>query len=100
MKAGVTPWHARWLVFAACLLSIDALANDTANPVSYPRAKAVATMQFVAARIEHAYQVFAPAFVGATTPPLPVILLWVALIGLDSYFVLRHDHHGHPNSPT
>lgn len=42
----------------------------------------------------------APAFVGATTPPLPVILLWVALIGLDAYLALRHDHHGHPNSPT
>ena len=41
-----------------------------------------------------------PAFVGATTPPLPVILLWVALIGLDAYLVLRHEHHDHPNSPA
>jgi len=68
MKTGLTSSHVRWLAFAACLLSIAALANDTANPVSYPRANAVATMQFVAARIERAYAIFAPAFVGALPP--------------------------------
>jgi hypothetical protein len=43
----------------------------------------------------------APApYVGSTTPPLPVILFWLAVIGVDAYLVLHNDHHGHPNSPT
>jgi hypothetical protein len=37
---------------------------------------------------------------GSSTPPLPVILVWLAVIGLDIYLLLRHDHNGHGNSPT
>ena len=41
-----------------------------------------------------------PQYTGTSTPPLPVIALWLGLIALDIYLVLRHDHHGHPNSPA
>jgi diguanylate cyclase (GGDEF)-like protein len=65
MKAGVTPWHPRWLALAACLLPVVALADGTTNHAAYPRADAVRTMQTIAARVEHAYQVFMPVFAGA-----------------------------------
>ncbi|MBS0569512.1 MAG: GGDEF domain-containing protein [Proteobacteria bacterium] len=64
----MTRTRARWLAFAACLLPVVAQANDSAESASYPRATAVATMQAIAARIEHTYAVFAPAFVGALPP--------------------------------
>jgi len=40
-----------------------------------------------------------PQFAGPGSPPLPVILVWLGVIGLDIYLLLRHDHNHHPNSP-
>jgi hypothetical protein len=41
-----------------------------------------------------------PHYTGSSTPPLPVIALWLGVIAVDIYLLLRHDHHhGHPNSP-
>jgi hypothetical protein len=35
------------------------------------------------------------------TPPLPVIGLWLAVIGVDVWLVTRNDHHVRiPNSPA
>jgi hypothetical protein len=41
-----------------------------------------------------------PQFVGPATPPLPVVLVWLAVIGLDIYLLARNDHNGRGNSPT
>ena len=32
-------------------------------------------------------------------PPLPVIAVWLAVLGVDIYILTRHHHH-HPNSPA
>jgi hypothetical protein len=41
-----------------------------------------------------------PHYGGFTSPPLPVIALWLGVIALDVYLIARNDHHGHPNSPA
>jgi hypothetical protein len=41
-----------------------------------------------------------PHYSGFSTPPLPVIALWLGVIALDIYLIARHDHNGHPNSPA
>ena len=41
-----------------------------------------------------------PQYIGSHTPPLPVILVWLAVIGLDIYLLVRNDHHNRGNSPT
>ena len=41
-----------------------------------------------------------PAFVGSSTPPLPVILVWLAVIGLDIYLLLKDHDDNRGNSPT
>ena len=42
-----------------------------------------------------------PGYTGSSTPPLPVILVWLSVLGADIYLLTRHDHHHHrvPNSP-
>jgi hypothetical protein len=42
-----------------------------------------------------------PANAGVPTPPLPVIAIWLAEIGLVVWIATRHDNHVHiPNSPA
>jgi hypothetical protein len=41
-----------------------------------------------------------PHYAGSSTPPLPVIALWLGMIALDIYLITRSNHHGHPNSPA
>lgn len=41
-----------------------------------------------------------PHYSGFSTPPLPVIALWLGVIALDIYLIARNDHNGHPNSPA
>lgn len=41
-----------------------------------------------------------PPHYGSSTPPLPVIALWLGVIALDIYLIARSNHHGHPNSPA
>ena len=36
---------------------------------------------------------------GPGWPPIPVILIWLAVLGLDIWILTRHHHHHHPNSP-
>ena len=35
---------------------------------------------------------------GSSTPPLPVIAVWLAVLAADVYILTRHHHH-HANSP-
>jgi hypothetical protein len=43
----------------------------------------------------------APAeFAGPGFPPLPVILIWLAVLGVDIYLLTKNHHHGVPNSPA
>lgn len=38
---------------------------------------------------------------GIGTPPLPVILLWLAVLGVDIYILTKNNHHHPiPNSPA
>ena len=38
---------------------------------------------------------------GIGTPPLPVILIWLAVLGVDIYILTKNDHHHPiPNSPA
>jgi hypothetical protein len=39
-------------------------------------------------------------FAGAGFPPLPVILIWLAVLGVDIYLLTKNHHHGVPNSPA
>lgn len=41
-----------------------------------------------------------PQVVGSSMPPIPVLLIWAAVIGLDAYLLLKHHHHRLPNSPA
>lgn len=41
-----------------------------------------------------------PHYTGFSTPPLPVIALWLGVIALDIYLITRNDHNGHANSPA
>lgn len=43
-----------------------------------------------------------PEYRGSRTPPLPVILVWLSVLGADIYLLTRHDHHHQrvPNSPA
>ena len=36
---------------------------------------------------------------GFVTPPIPVLLVWLGVIGLDVYLLTREHHHPVPNSP-
>jgi hypothetical protein len=36
---------------------------------------------------------------GSKWPPIPVILIWLAVLGVDIYALTKHHHHGVPNSP-
>jgi sterol desaturase/sphingolipid hydroxylase (fatty acid hydroxylase superfamily) len=37
---------------------------------------------------------------GQKWPPLPVILIWLAVLGVDLWILLKHNHHHNfPNSP-
>ena len=39
-------------------------------------------------------------YAGPGTPPIPVILIWLAVLGVDIYLLTRHHHHfHHANSP-
>lgn len=41
-----------------------------------------------------------PAFAGGT-PPIPVIMIWLAVLGLDIYLLFKNHHkHRFPNSPA
>jgi hypothetical protein len=43
----------------------------------------------------------APAeFAGPGFPPLPVVLIWLAVLGVDIYLLTKNHHHGVPNSPA
>jgi hypothetical protein len=33
-------------------------------------------------------------------PPIPVILVWLAVLGVDVYILAHHHHHHVPNSPA
>lgn len=35
-----------------------------------------------------------------TRPPIPVIILWLAVLGTIIYIATRHNHHHVPNSPA
>jgi hypothetical protein len=37
---------------------------------------------------------------GNEWPPIPVILIWLAVLGVDVYILTKHHHHGVPNSPA
>jgi hypothetical protein len=38
---------------------------------------------------------------GIGTPPIPVILIWLAVLGVDIYILTKNDHHPRiPNSPA
>jgi len=39
-----------------------------------------------------------PEYRGSSTPPLPVIAVWLAVLAADVYILTRH-HHNHANSP-
>jgi hypothetical protein len=39
-------------------------------------------------------------FAGPGFPPLPVILIWLAVLGVDIYLLTKNHHHGVPNSPA
>ncbi|HLO20140.1 MAG TPA: hypothetical protein VK192_06570 [Sphingomicrobium sp.] len=39
-----------------------------------------------------------PGYRGSSTPPLPVIAVWLAVLAADIYILTRHHHH-HANSP-
>jgi hypothetical protein len=43
-----------------------------------------------------------PAFAGpGGTPPIPVLLIWLAVLGLDIYLIFKtHHEHRFPNSPA
>jgi hypothetical protein len=42
-----------------------------------------------------------PQYAGRSTPPLPVIMVWLAVLGLDVYLLTKHGHsHPRPNSPA
>lgn len=42
-----------------------------------------------------------PEWAGPGTPPLPVILIWLAVLGVDVWILTRnHHHHPIPNSPA
>jgi hypothetical protein len=37
---------------------------------------------------------------GPAWPPLPVILIWLAVLGVNIYILTKSHHHGVPNSPA
>jgi hypothetical protein len=38
---------------------------------------------------------------GIGTPPIPVILIWLAVLGVDIYILTKNNHHHPiPNSPA
>lgn len=40
-------------------------------------------------------------YTGPSTPPLPVILVWLAVLGADIYLLTKNNHtHPVPNSPA
>lgn len=42
-----------------------------------------------------------PQYTGRSTPPLPVILIWLAVPGTDVYLLTKNNHtHPVPNSPA
>jgi hypothetical protein len=43
-----------------------------------------------------------PAYDNLASPPIPVILVWLATLGVVIYIATRHDHHhiSVPNSPA
>lgn len=42
-----------------------------------------------------------PGYTGPATPPLPVILIWLAVLGVDIYILTKNNHeHPLPNSPA
>ncbi|MDE2256554.1 MAG: GGDEF domain-containing protein [Xanthomonadaceae bacterium] len=88
MKAGVTPSHARWLTFAAMVLSASVLAGGRGDPEAYPRARAAATSQRLAAAIERNVSPLTPAvpaLVGARGAIEFQRLLGGIFLAMDSY---------------
>lgn len=41
-----------------------------------------------------------PAYAGPGTPPLPVILVWLATLGVIIYIATKSNHSVHANSPA
>jgi len=42
-----------------------------------------------------------PQSTGFTTPPIPVIAVWLAVIAVDIWILTKnHHHHNFPNSPA
>jgi len=41
-----------------------------------------------------------PPEAGFTTPPIPVIAVWLAVIAVDIWILTRNHHHHFPNSPA
>lgn len=40
-------------------------------------------------------------YTGPSTPPIPVLLIWLAVLGVDIYILTKnHHHHPVPNSPV
>ncbi|HZW50370.1 MAG TPA: diguanylate cyclase [Rudaea sp.] len=88
MKTGLFLSRARWLAFAACLLSAAAFADASVAAAAYPRALAAADSQRLAAAIERNVAPLTPAvpaLVGAHGAIKFQRLLGGVFLALDAY---------------
>src|SRR6185503_16437378 len=110
-------------LIASAVLSISLIASSTAatastaTPISAPPAWAALSMLTPSGAIAlqgaavAAAQTEAPPpppppppppqSTGFTTPPIPVIAVWLAVIAVDIWILTKnHHHHNFPNSPA
>ena len=40
------------------------------------------------------------AYTSPGFPPIPVIMVWLAVLGVDIYILTKGNHHNHANSPA
>lgn len=84
-EQGPAPSNNAWLTLSMLTTSgsaaLDGAAVTDAQPDSQPSAP--------------------PEYIGSSSPPLSVILVWLSVLGADIYLLTRH-HHNHrvPNSPA
>ena len=104
--------HCSRQLVASAVLSISLLANSTAasaaSAAQASTGNAWLTLSMLTpsgaaelggAAVAAAQPTPPKEYQGSSTPPLPVIAVWLAVLAADVYILTRHDHH-HANSPA
>jgi hypothetical protein len=90
-----------WLALSTLAPSGSALLGDAAVAAAQPDTQTCADGTVIPANAACAPPPPPPPGAGLSSAPIPVLLIWAAVLGTMIYLATQnHHHHSHPNSPA